>query len=470
MTVAVGALGACGARTVLDDSAGGAARDAGPLLDGEGPEASDAPDLADREDAGDVRDAADSSDAGNAADAAGANDAADGNDADAAPPDCWQFDNRALQIVASAVDGDNDDDDDPARDVDYNTHECALRTDGTVCCWGSASHGELGNGEQEWEPDNPVPTFVLAFPGGHYPDGLFTGAVRLTAGGSVTCALMADGTVDCWGRGDRIGNGHPNLGDVLFPAQVVGLDNAVGVSAGDGHACALRSDGAVLCWGSNALGQLGVGSMGGVAYAPLQVPGIAGAIDVEAGGQQTCALLASGSVLCWGYDFFGMGDGQLGGSTQPVPVSGVTDAVGIAVGRDHACALLADTSVVCWGAETSYFGNWDLTPVPIAGLMGATALSAGYSHTCALVADGSVQCWGWNRGPALFDRGGELGDGQRERWSVTPVSVVGLTGPVTSLGMGGYQSNAVLADRTVMQWGTDDYGFQTNTAQGVFAF
>src|SRR5881396_936036 len=52
-------------------------------------------------------------------------------------------------------------------------HSCALRTDGTVACWGLNRYGQATA-----------------------PAGVFT---QLSAGGSHTCGLKSDGTVACWG-------------------------------------------------------------------------------------------------------------------------------------------------------------------------------------------------------------------------------------------------------------------------------
>ena len=55
------------------------------------------------------------------------------------------------------------------------------------------------------------------------------------------------------------------------------------------------------CWGANGSGQLGDGT---TVSAPLTalvtVAGVSGAVDVAVGTQHSCAVLADGSVRCWG--------------------------------------------------------------------------------------------------------------------------------------------------------------------------
>jgi len=62
--------------------------------------------------------------------------------------------------------------------------------------------------------------------------------VQLAAVMYHTCALMSDGSVDCWG-----GNAYGQATDQAGPY--------VQISAGDVHTCGLRADGTVSCWGKN---------------------------------------------------------------------------------------------------------------------------------------------------------------------------------------------------------------------------
>src|SRR5262245_66648419 len=53
-------------------------------------------------------------------------------------------------------------------------HSCAIRSDGTLACWGDDSAGQLDD----------------------IPSGEFR---ALSAGGAHTCAIRSDGTLACWG-------------------------------------------------------------------------------------------------------------------------------------------------------------------------------------------------------------------------------------------------------------------------------
>jgi alpha-tubulin suppressor-like RCC1 family protein len=83
-------------------------------------------------------------------------------------------------------------------------------------------------------------------------------------------------------------------------------------------------------------------------------------------------------------------------------VAGIDSATAVASGSDHTCALLAGGTVACWGANNrgqlgdgTYTMNRP-TPVAVSGLTGAVAIAGGFAHTCAVVTGGTVKCWGDN--------------------------------------------------------------------------
>src|SRR5580765_5197171 len=96
---------------------------------------------------------------------------------------------------------------------------------------------------------------------------------RVSAGGAHTCAVKANGDVDCWGLND-----DGQAADQTGPY--------VQVSAGFLHTCAVKANGDVDCWGDNGFGQ-----------ATDQTGPY---VQVSAGGSHTCAVKANGDVDCWG--------------------------------------------------------------------------------------------------------------------------------------------------------------------------
>jgi alpha-tubulin suppressor-like RCC1 family protein len=146
------------------------------------------------------------------------------------------------------------------------------------------------------------------------------GVAHVALGGNHSCALLQDGTAQCWGD-----NGKGELGDGSTierhaPAKVKGLAGAREIALGLHHGCARLDDGSVLCWGQNDKGQLGDGSRAD-RNAPAPVPGISGAVGLFASGDRSCARLGSGEILCWGDNGKGeLGDGSRETRAVPAPL------------------------------------------------------------------------------------------------------------------------------------------------------
>src|SRR5262245_23070541 len=101
-----------------------------------------------------------------------------------------------------------------------SAHACAVRRDHTIACWGDGRYGQLGVRERVTEA--PLPVSV----------GGITNAVQVAAGGSHTCALLATREVMCWGTE---AGGTGGVRDVLEPARVARVTDAIAVVAGENH-------------------------------------------------------------------------------------------------------------------------------------------------------------------------------------------------------------------------------------------
>ena len=216
--------------------------------------------------------------------------------------------------------------------------------------------------------------------------------------------------------------GRPH-GPVLATAVLtltVGIRGVTGVSAGTNHTCALVDDGTVDCWGWDGDGQLG-GTPELRSSSPAPVPGVTDATEVSAGWDRSCALLVGGTVDCWGAGSAGqLGNGAATNSSVPVAVSGPADATDLSVGLESACVVRSGGGVDCWGVNVlgqlgSGPGPGSPVPIPVGGLTGVGQVSTSGGHACAVLTVGTVACWGAN----LF---GQLGD-RTIRDSPTPVPV-----------------------------------------------
>ncbi|HVZ74459.1 MAG TPA: hypothetical protein VHJ20_18890 [Polyangia bacterium] len=324
------------------------------------------------------------------------------------------------------------------------THTCAVLADGSMRCWGDNGDGELGNNNQG--VNSPTPVVV---------QGLGSAkAIAIGAGRFNTCAVISGGTVRCWGE-----NAYGQDGDASAPANrdassaVPMVTGATAVAVGDHHACALVAGGGIKCWGNNYNGQIGNQTTSTTEF-PTSVlvnggAALTGAVSVDAGYGDTCAALGTGGVLCWGGRV-----GASGSALVPETVSSLSGATSVTVSEGgNACAIYgAGGAIKCWGTaplgDASFPPAASATPVaPYGNLMGFVSLSAGDGGTCGVLGDGTGRCWG-----AKYLLGSNASDDTNQ-----PGSVSNLTSAKTVC-TGATHACAVLANGSVKCWGTNDNG------------
>src|ERR1700730_1627249 len=171
----------------------------------------------------------------------------------------------------------------------------------------------------------------------------------VSANDGITCSAMNTGGVDCWGK-DYITNVFHDV-----PTPYPGVWKAKTVSTGFHYNCALLTNATIKCWGDGNYGKLGNGQTEDSSV-PVTVSGITNATAVSAGGLHACALLATREIECWGRNYSGaLGNGTMVDSSVPVHVVGINNAVAISAGfeEDETCAVLSTGAVNCWGANGS---------------------------------------------------------------------------------------------------------------------
>lgn len=195
-------------------------------------------------------------------------------------------------------------------------------------------------------------------------------------------------------------------------APIAGLEAVTDLAVGDTHACALIADGTVACWGDGRFFQLGDLSDEGRA-APRAVADLRGVTALAAGETATCAQLGSGELVCWGARYNGMVDAVYDEVKAPATVVyPVAWPRAFAVGGRRAAYVGADGGVSIWEAPAD-------VPIPIAGFAEVAEVAVGYEHVCARQRDGAVRCMGPNYGGEC----GNGGDGE----AIGPVAVVGAS-------------------------------------------
>ncbi len=367
-----------------------------------------------------------------------------------------------------------------------DAHTCALLGSGTVRCWGAGGAGQLGDGSTA---DRSTPVTVHA---SSSSASALSGVSAITGGSYHTCALLANGTMKCWGYSDygQLGDGTKTARSApvtvrASSSSAAALSSVSAIAGGGHHTCALLASGTVKCWGWGSLGQLGDGASTDRSAAVTVHASSATSSALSGVGQraiavgfgQTCALLVNGTVKCWGANFLGeVGDGTTTQRAAPVTVKAgggsslaLSNVVAIAAGGFYTCALLANGTVKCWGTD------YDLDPVAVVSGPGSStalsnviALAAGAHHTCALLAAGTLKCWGNND----F---GQIGDGTKTVRN-TPVTVrsaaasaVALSG-VRTVAAGEFHTCALLVAGTMKCWGlnaasSDPFGLWSSGGQ-----
>jgi alpha-tubulin suppressor-like RCC1 family protein len=281
---------------------------------------------------------------------------------------------------------------------------------GIAYCWGDNSKGQLGNGSTT---SSSMAVAVEGIPAGVDVADVAVGYVS-------ACALTTGGAVYCWGDNalGELGNNTTTSSSMALAVQ--GLSSGVtAISVGLAYACAVLTDGTAECWGNNENATLGDNSQT-VSKVPTPVQGLTDVATIAAGWYSTCAVTTAGAVECWGanlYDGLGNGDPATSASLVPTPVSGLSSgATAVSVGPEATCAIV-NGGVSCWGWQSLGNGSSQATPTPtpVSGFTsGATSLSVGTDSACAVVA-GAVECWG-------FNGAGQLGDGAPGNYLVpTPV-------------------------------------------------
>ena len=232
-------------------------------------------------------------------------------------------------------------------------YSCGLRPDATVECWG------ISNRAPRWLSLNTP------------PEGT---SLSVSVHDYFGCTIPTDNALVCWGGWYR-SNG-----------EIIG-ENFAAVSIGKEAYCGLRLDGGVQCWDRGLDGGI-TPSEERVRVSEVTPPG-KDFVSISVGIRHACGLRQDTSVECWGDNYsyiYGSYNREERGDYLGQAQSPKGHFTAVSAGGLHTCALLFSGSAVCWGAD--FAGQ----STPPEGQF--TAISAGYAHTCGIRPDGSVKCWG----------------------------------------------------------------------------
>lgn len=287
-------------------------------------------------------------------------------------------------------------------------YTCAVKTDGSVVCWGFNNHGQATS-----------------------PTGNFQ---QVSAGGYHTCGLKVDGSVVCWGSnhaftgelrgqkitGDYLGQSTPPSGTFLS------------IDSGDYQTCGVKTDGYVICWGATSTFIDPSTGRSQPHHDAAAQPTLGEFSQISVGGSGACGVRAGGSLDCWGTKWFCPTTSY--GYCERTPPSGVFKKVSsdlshtcgikqddsvecwshihgvtvaspegtfqqVSVADGYTCGVKTNRSVICWvleadGDHSFLVGRDHGQATPAAGSF--RQVSAGGGHACGVRTDGSVVCWGRN--------------------------------------------------------------------------
>jgi alpha-tubulin suppressor-like RCC1 family protein len=237
-------------------------------------------------------------------------------------------------------------------------HSCAMMVDGSMLCWGYNNYGQLGQGTQTTEGDQPGE--IADLPVINFGSG--DTAAAISVGGGFSAVLDVIGNVKEWGYNyngllgtlwcagntgygscsnpsfpislDGYGDNSGQMGNALPAVNLGSGVKATAIAAADTSICAMTHVGSaapeIVCWGNNSSGQLGFPSPSSVGTNPSQmgsalvpVPLAATPATLVAGESHMCVLTTSNVMYCWGDNSFG----QLGTGGYSAQGSSFTAAI-----------------------------------------------------------------------------------------------------------------------------------------------
>jgi alpha-tubulin suppressor-like RCC1 family protein len=143
-----------------------------------------------------------------------------------------------------------------------NCHVLALKTDNTLWAWGNRTSGQLGiPGITALQSQSPTQIGTTTWQ-------------SIAAGRNTSFGVQTNGTLWVWGENI---NGELGLNDTTnrnAPTQIGTDTNWVSIIAGEDHTIAIKSDGTLWGWGRNRKGAAGTGSFDSSTgfFTPVLVP------------------------------------------------------------------------------------------------------------------------------------------------------------------------------------------------------
>ncbi len=270
-------------------------------------------------------------------------------------------------------------------------HSLAVKSDGTVWAWGWNGYGQLGDGTTMRR------TYPVQVSGLSGVIAVVASGGDFSSDGVHGLAVKSDGTVCAWGSNWAGQLGIGTTTSSYTPVQVSSLSGVIAVAAGSEHSLALESDGTAWGWGSNWAGQLGDGTTT-ERRTPAKVKDISLGITTVSKPTVTTSSAAdvtgnsailNGSVnlnglssAAW-FDYGTTTGSYTGTSTAQIVTGTSTQTVGIPISgltpsTDYYYRIVAQN-----GYGTSYGSEETFTTAPpdTTAPSGSISINSGASHT-----------------------------------------------------------------------------------------
>jgi alpha-tubulin suppressor-like RCC1 family protein len=185
-------------------------------------------------------------------------------------------------------------------------HTAAIKTDGTLWCWGLNNYGQLGDNSVT-NRSSPVQTVA------------FGTNWKQVSCGYHTVALKTDGTLWAWGKNSGGQLGDNTVTHKSSPVQTIAFGtNWKQVDCGDSNTAGIKIDGTLWIWGGNYAGTLG-DNTSTPRSSPVQT--ITYATNWKQVSCDNCitAIKNDGTLWCWGLGTIGqLGDNTITSKSSPV--------------------------------------------------------------------------------------------------------------------------------------------------------
>jgi hypothetical protein len=270
---------------------------------------------------------------------------------------------------------------------DYQT--CVVTEKKQVYCWG----------KKAWKGAT-----------GKYPPTKISGDLKIAkiaSGLDGTFGIDAAGKMYFWPTQMMGSPEMDSFNETLEP--VPNLPKIRSVAVGWQHACAVTTENKVWCWGGNGAGELGDGTTTSKWPPDGPVECVENVKMVSAGVNNTCVLLKSGRVSCWGTDNPGRAGGGKGYAIltrTPGLLPDLKIRRMISNGRNSVCGINWQANIWCWASPSAMpkFRDSKIFRLDEGWNAAATLLKApgwdkfvlievAFLNGCALTKKGRAFCW-----------------------------------------------------------------------------